>query len=64
MEISNLELIDRYETVFQEYVELAPKLADFLEKYGRTRKELEELVLEMRKRNLPERDDAPEYPKQ
>jgi regulator of replication initiation timing len=53
MEISDLELIDRYQTVFDRYVALAPKLAELLEEFGRVRRELSSLTQEMHARKLP-----------
>lgn len=49
---SDLELQDRYQTIFAQYIELATSLSKMLEAYGRTRNELQLLVVELQKRHL------------
>ena len=65
MDISDLELKARYEDVFEKYVTKAPELAKILEEYGRVRKELAALLVEMKKRNMTteteKNKDAPKH---
>ena len=46
------ELVDRYDYVIKEYVALATKIAPILEQFGRYRKELQALTVEINDRNL------------
>lgn len=61
MDCSDEEVLDRYLTVFQEYVVIAPILADKIEEFGRVRNELQLLVAEIDKRKikLPEENAQP-----
>ena len=56
---NDFELEDRYQTVFKEFVEMAPDVAKLLDKFARTKQELQLLLDEMRKRKLS--TEHPDY---
>jgi len=45
-----LELIDRYNYLLKEYIELAPKLAKSLENFGKMRQEIQLITVEIKNR--------------
>lgn len=51
-----LELLDRYNLLLKEYVELSIELSGKLEKFGRIRNELQILTVEFKKRGVEPKD--------
>lgn len=52
MDASDLELTGRYETLIAQYAGMAPEVVQVLERFGKLRKELQMLSVEMDKRGL------------
>jgi enoyl reductase-like protein len=54
-----LELVDRYNYLLKQYVEMTVELADKLEKFGRVRKEIQLIVVELdqRKQDVKEPEE-------
>jgi hypothetical protein len=52
MDTSDLELKDRYYVLMKKYTALAPELARKLEEFGRLRKELQLIVVELKERKI------------
>jgi hypothetical protein len=57
MDCDDMELVGRYHQVFKKYVDISPKLASMLEEFGRTKNELQILIVEIKKRNINLSDD-------
>ena len=52
MNCDDIELMERYHHVFKKYVDISPRLASMLEDFGRTKNELQILIVEISKRNI------------
>lgn len=64
MDCDDIELMERYHQVFRRYVDISPRLAAMLEDFGRTKNELQILIVEISKRNIKLEDDDEKYSQQ
>lgn len=53
VDVETSEIIKRYSSLIEKYVELAKELASKLDKFGKYRSELQEITVELAKRNVP-----------